>query len=179
MVLFWHSQGPQVCLTVPSGEEAEIKRCSDQEVVSTPEDYCMYTGNRCLGWVSPIIGLCCFRVTPSHPPGPCRQLRPTKPATEWSLGTLMAAGCVLMSPPHHRITACNHDVTSQPCSCLRMPILRTEDRESQEYVTFHSCRALLVPFHRGLRGSHSLSPELFDTPIPSRSPSACFSKNQD
>ena len=34
------------------------------------------------------------------------------------------------------------------------PILRTEDRESQVYVTFRSRRAILVRFHRGLRESH-------------------------
>ena len=120
------------------------------------------------GYILTLIGLCCFQVTPgipgpTRPVEPCRQLRPNEANNRREFGHFDGGGtcsdAFTTSPHAATMSLVNHSPV-QEC-----PVLRTENRESQEYVTFHSCRALLVRFHRGLRGSHSFSPELFDPSI--------------
>ena len=102
------------------------------------------------------------------PPGPIPveprcHLRPNEVSKEKSLSTPDSGGTCLRRSP--RAATCH----STTLLFKNVPIF-TGNRESQEYVPLHSCRALLARFHRGLRGSHSLSLYYSNA---SRSPSAC------
>ena len=86
---------------------------------------------------------------------PCRQLRPNEASNRREFGHFDGGGTcsdAFTASPHAATMSLVNRTPVQEC-----PILCTENRERQEYVTFRSCRALLVRFHRGLLGAHSFS----------------------
>ena len=122
MVFFRHSQCPQVCLTVPSGEEAEVKRWSDgngvseEGVVSTLRTM-DYVHRKQMPWMGlPYHGFGStatvhrFRVTYSwsRPVEPRRDLRHNEASNEKVFEHLDGGRTCLKRSPHAATMSLNH-----------------------------------------------------------------------